>query len=179
MSLSDGHRPRPIAAPQRARGLCTRRAVLLAPVVLAACGFSPAFGPGGAAEGLQGTIRANDPTDKNAFDLVERLEERIGRPETARFDLGYAITTAAVGVGITPDSAITRYNLTGHVNWTLTDRTTGQQVAGGRVDNFTSYSATGSTVAGLAAEEDAAFRLMRILADQIVSRLIASSGDWS
>jgi LPS-assembly lipoprotein len=33
-------------------------------------------------------------------------------------------------------------------------------------------------VAGLAAEEDAAQRLMRILADQIVSQLLATSGQW-
>ncbi len=33
----------------------------------------------------------------------------------------------------------------------------------------------GSTVAQLAAEEVAALRLMRVLADQIVARLIASS----
>jgi LPS-assembly lipoprotein len=156
----------------------SRRAVFLMPLALAACGFTPALGPGGAAEGLQGTIRVNDPSDKNAFDLVERLEERIGRPATARFDLGYTISTNAIGVGITPDNAITRYNLTGRVDWTLTERATGARVAGGRVDSFTSYSATGSTVAGLAAEEDAAFRLMRVLADQIVSRLIASAGDW-
>jgi LPS-assembly lipoprotein len=154
------------------------RRTLLACLALGACGFTPALGPGGAAEGLQGAIRVNDPTDKNGFDLVERLEERIGRPATARFDLGYTITTKAIGVGITPESAITRYNLTGRVDWTLTERATGTRVAGGRVDSFTSYSATGSTVAGLAAEEDAAFRLMRILADQIVSRLIASAGDW-
>jgi LPS-assembly lipoprotein len=43
------------------------------------------------------------------------------------------------------------------------------------VKSFTAYSATGSTVAGLAAEEDAAYRLMRILADQIVAQLIATS----
>jgi LPS-assembly lipoprotein len=155
-----------------------RRSVL-AMLTLGGCGFAPALGPGGAAEGLQGSIRAANPADKNAFDLVERLEERIGRPETARFDLAYVIATKAIGVGITQDNAITRYNLTGLVDWTLTERATGARVAGGRVENFTSYSATGSTVAGLAAEEDAAFRLMRILADQIVSRLIASSGDWS
>jgi LPS-assembly lipoprotein len=155
------------------------RRSFLALFALAGCGFTPALGPNGAAAGLQGSIRAANPSDKNGFDLVERLEERIGRPETARFDLGYVITTKEIGVGITPDSAITRYNLTGAVDWTLTERASGARVAGGRVDNFTSYSATGSTVAGLAAEEDAAFRLMRILADQIVSRLIASSGDWS
>ena len=159
--------------------LLSDRRSLLIMLVLGGCGFTPALGPGGAAEGLQGSIRVADPADKSAFDLVERLEERIGRPETARFDLGYVITTKAIGVGITPDNAITRYNLTGLVDWTLTERATGARVAGGRVENFTSYSATGSTVAGLAAEEDAAFRLMRILADQIVSYLIASSGDWS
>ncbi len=160
-------------------GGLSRRLLILVPLTIAACGFTPALGPGGAAEGLQGSIRAANPADKNAFDLVERLEERIGRPETARFDLTYTITTRAIGVGITPDNAITRYNLTGAVDWTLTERATATRVAGGRVENFTSYSATGSTVAGLAAEEDAAFRLMRILADQIVSRLIATSGDWS
>ena len=47
------------------------------------------------------------------------------------------------------------------------------------MQSFTSYSATGSTVAGLAAEEDAALRLMHILADQIVTRLLATSGQWS
>ena len=160
-------------------GVLSRRMLILAPLTLAACGFTPALGPNGDAAGLQGSIRAANPADKNAFDLVERLEERIGRPETARFDLGYTVTTRAIGVGITPENAITRYNLTGVVDWTLTERATAQRVAGGRVENFTSYSATGSTVAGLAAEEDAAYRLMRILADQIVSRLIASSRAWS
>ena len=59
-----------------------------------------------------------------------------------------------------------------------TDRTTATRVTGGRVESFTSWSATGSTVAGLTAEEDARLRLMRILADQIVARLLATSGDW-
>ena len=83
------------------------------------------------------------------------------------------------GVGITPDNAITRYNLTGSIDWTLTDRTSGARVTGGTVASFTSWSATGSTVAGLAAEEDAALRLMRRLADQIGKRIIASSDNWA
>ncbi len=148
------------------------------PLALAACGFTPAYGPGGPAAGLTGTIRAADPSDKNAFDLVARLDQRLGRPKADRYDLTYAITTQPVGVGITPDNAITRYNLKGAVDWTLTDRATGTRLTGGKVESFTSYSATGSTVAGLAAEEGAAARLMSILADQIVTRLIATSGDW-
>ena len=152
-----------------------RRIFLLAPLALAACGFTPAYAPGGGADKLLGTIWVKDPTDKNAFDLVERLEERLGRPESIRYDLAYTITTEAVGVGITTENQITRYNLKGVVDYTLTDRASGARVAGGRVQSFTAYSATGSTVAGLAAEEDAAFRLMRILADQITARLIAAS----
>jgi LPS-assembly lipoprotein len=153
----------------------SRRAILLAPVLLAACGFAPAYGPGGSAGKLTETIWVQDPTDKNAFDLVERLEERLGRPETIRYDLAYTITTESVGVGITGDNKITRYNLKGVVDYALTERASGARVTGGRAQSFTAYSATGSTVAGLAAEEDAALRLMRILADQIVSRLIAAS----
>ena len=82
-----------------------------------------------------------------------------------------------MGVGITTDNKITRYNLKGVVDYVLTDRATGTRVTGGRVQSFTAYSATGSTVAGLAAEEDAALRLMRILADQIVARLIAATAN--
>jgi LPS-assembly lipoprotein len=156
-------------------GAVTRRALFLAPLVLAACGFTPAYAPDSPATGLLGAVWVQDPTSKNAFDLVERLEERLGRPEIIRYDLTYTITTEAVGVGITAESEISRFNLKGVVTYSLTERATGTRIAGGRVQNFTAYSATGSTVAGLAAEEDAARRLMRILADQIVARLIAAT----
>lgn len=156
-----------------------RRLILLTPLALVACGFTPAYGPGGPAQGIQSSIRVADPSDKNAFDLVERLEERLGRPNASRFDLTYTIKTTATGVGITPDNAITRYNLNGTIDWVLTNRATNARVTGGQVHSFTSYSATGSTVAGLAAQEDAARRLMRILADQITARLLATSGAWN
>lgn len=150
-----------------------RRLLLLTPLALAACGFTPAYAPGGAATVLLGSVRAANPSDKNAFDFVERIEERLGRPENPRFDLTYKITTESIGVGNTSDSRTTRYNLQAAIDYKLTD-STGATVASGRVHSFTGYAATGSTVAGLAGEEDAAYRLMRILADQIVTRLIAS-----
>lgn len=178
MSSSEPFPPHPDPLPHGERGPVaplSRRALLLLPVLLAACGFAPAYGPGGSAGKLTETVWVQDPTDKNAFDLVERLEERLGRPENIRFDLAYTITTETVGVGITTDNKITRYNLKGVVDYTLTERASGARVTGGRVQSFTAYSATGSTVAGLAAEEDAGLRLMRILADQIVARLIAAS----
>jgi LPS-assembly lipoprotein len=151
-----------------------RRSFLVLPLLLAACGFTPAYAPGAPATALLGTVRVQDPTDKNGFDLVERLEERLGRPEAVRYDLTFTITTEAVGVGITTANEISRFNLKGVVAYALTERSTGARIAEGRVQNFTAYSATGSTVAVLAAEEDAATRLMRILADQIVARLVAA-----
>ena len=158
---------------------CNRRiflALLAAP--LAACTFTPAYAPQGPAARLQGAVRVADPDSKNGFDLVERLEERLGRPEAPRFTLTHAIRTEAIAVGITSENSVPRFNLTGTVDWVLADMA-GKRLTGGQVQSFTSYSATGSTVAGLAAEEDAGLRLMRILADQIVTRLLATSGQWS
>lgn len=168
-----GAPPSPPVEEGRGGGALSRRALLLAPLALAACGFSPAYAPGGPATALMGTVRLADPTDRNAFDLVERIEERIGRTTDHRYDLAYAIATETVGVGVTADNKITRYNLKGAVEYTLTDAATGGRIAGGRVQGFTAWAATGSTVAGLAAEEDGATRLIRILADQIVARLVA------
>jgi len=153
----------------------SRRVALLAPLALAACGFTPAYAPGSAATALVGTVRVQDPTDKRGFDLVERLEERLGRPEAVRYDLTFTIVTESVGVGITTENEISRFNLKGVVDYVLTERATGARVTGGRVQSFTAYFTTGSTVAVLAAEEDAATRLMRILADQIVARLVAAT----
>lgn len=141
----------------------------------AGCTFTPAYAPQGPAAALQGAVRVDSPDTKNGFDLVERLEERLGRPDAARYRLSYKIETDRIGVGVTPENAITRYHLRGRVEWRLSDLT-GNTVTEGVADSFTAWSATGSTVAGLSAEEDAAYRLMRILADQMVTRLLASVG---
>jgi LPS-assembly lipoprotein len=147
-----------------------RRTLLTLPLALAACGFTPAYGPSGPAQGLQGRIRAADPGDKNGFDFVTAIEARFGRSKDPRYALAYTITTEAVGVG-----SITRYNLKGRVDWSLTDTESDTRVAGGTAQNFTSWSATSATVAAFAAEQDAAKRLMVILADQVAAEIIATS----
>ena len=50
-------------------------------------------------------------------------------------------------------------------------------LATGQVDNFTSYSASGTTVATLAAQRDAEARLMVILADQVINKLTAEAAN--
>ncbi|MHC0052292.1 LPS assembly lipoprotein LptE [Actibacterium sp. D379-3] len=161
--------------------LSDRRTVLLglAALSLAGCGFAPAYGTDGAARGLHGRIRAADPTNRDSFALVGRLEERLGRPDAPLYDLNYELEVQREGLAITPEQVTTRYNLLGEVAFTLTDRRTGAPALSGRVNNFAGYSATGTTVSTRAAEQDAHERLMVILADQIVARLIASAGSLS
>jgi LPS-assembly lipoprotein len=77
--------------------------------------------------------------------------------------------------GFATDTTITRYNLKGRVDWSLTDTESDTRIAGGTAENFTSWSATSATVAAVAAEQDAAKRLMVILADQIAAEILAAS----
>ncbi|SEN71297.1 LPS-assembly lipoprotein [Pseudorhodobacter antarcticus] len=154
------------------------KALTVGLLALAGCGFTPAYGPQGGGSVLQNSILAEEPRDKPAFDFVERIEERLGPSDAPRFALNYSIAVAAVNMGITAANATTRINLTGSVTWQLMDVATGAQLTAGRAQNFTSYSVVGSTVASLSAQEDAAVRLVRILADQIVSQLLATSGQW-
>jgi LPS-assembly lipoprotein len=155
--------------------LSDRRAVIFGALALAGCGFTPAYGPGGGAAELRGRIALAPPGDKLTFDLRARLEDRLGVAEAPLYRLDYVISLQNTGVAITPDGSVTRYNMTGRVAWKLVEPSGGAVRLEGSAQSFTSYSATGSTVAGLAAEEDALARLMVILADQIVTRLIAAA----
>lgn len=151
-----------------------RTFLLLGALALAGCGFTPALAPGGPGNALLGGVQMEAPTDKDGFDFVARLEDRLGRSDAPAYRLGYQIATRSQGLGITPTGSITRYNLDGGITYALRDVATDAVVASGRVESFTSWSATGSTLSTLTAEDDARRRLMQILADQIVTRLIAA-----
>jgi len=148
----------------------------LAALPLAGCGFQPAYGTGGVAEKLRGRVLVDAPDDRNGFTLVSRLEDRLGRAQAPAYRLSCAIETDTDELAITTAQEITRYNVIGRVAYTLTDAGSGAVLTQGTVDSFTGYSATGTTVSTLVAERDAYERLMIILADQIVTRLIAAAG---
>lgn len=153
-----------------------RTFLLLAAAALAGCGFTPAYGPQGGGTKLLGRVQTDSPTTRDDFALNRRLSERLGPLETARYRLAYTVKTQALGQAITPSNATTRYSLTGTVDYTLHDIGTDAVLVAGKVASFTSWSATGTVVASDAAEEDAHRRLMSMLADQIVTRLLAQAG---
>lgn len=150
---------------------------LIAALPLAACGFAPAYGPDGGASALRGRLQVQAPQSRTDFDFISRIAARLGSPTDPAYDLGYSISALRHMGGITANNVITRYSLHGTATWTLTERQSGTRVAGGTVRAFTSWSTTGTTVAGLAAEDDAYRRLSVMLADQVIQRLIAVAPD--
>lgn len=154
-----------------------RRAALglIAALPLAACGFTPVLAPGSAGRALQGAVLADAPASRLDYVLVARLEDRLGRAEAPRWALGYTIATRATGSVVSAADVATRVTVTGRLDWSLRPLGGGDPVAAGTLENFASYSATGTTVATLAARRDAEDRLMTILADQLVARLYAEA----
>ena len=151
----------------------SRRGLLLGALALAACGFSPVYGPTGTGSKLFGQIRAADPSTPDEYTFAGRIAERLGPDQAARFALAYNLRIAVVPQAITPDEVTTRYSLNGTADFVLTEAASGQEVTRGQVSTFTSYSTTGTTIATMSAEQDAHDRLARMLADQVVTRLLA------
>ncbi|HBV54386.1 MAG TPA: hypothetical protein DEF12_05050 [Rhodobacteraceae bacterium] len=150
-----------------------RRAVLFATLALMGCGFSPAYGPGGGAEGLRGAVLVDTPDTRDSYLLTRHIEERLGRGDGARFGLSYELEFTEEAMAVTTGNITARYNMVGKATWSLRDLATDALVANDTVSSFTGYSTTGTTVATLAAARDARARLSTILGDQIVVQLMA------
>lgn len=152
----------------------SRRSLLILPLALAACGFSPVYGTRGAGGALQNSVEVAEPDDVDGYLVTRRLEERLGRATVPTYRLSLNISTKRDSLAVNSESNINRFNLIGTARYQLVEQATGQVVTSGSVDNFTGSSATGTTVATLAAERDARERLMVLLADQIVARLLTA-----
>jgi LPS-assembly lipoprotein len=155
--------------------LYSRRSLLAVPLALAACGFTPVYGPGGAGAQLRGQVLVEAPPTQAGYLLNRHLETRLGRSGSApRYALDLVISSDEEGLAVNRAGEITRFNLVARVDYVLRDSTVGTIITSGKVENFTAYSAIGTTVASLAAERDAIERLMVILGDQITARLYAT-----
>lgn len=152
----------------------SRRAALLGLVGVAGCGFAPVYGSGGTASALRNTVRVTAPRSVDGFRFGQALEGQLGRATSPSYDLTVTLDIGSAPVAIASDNSATRITLPGKATYVLTGPD-GAAVATGSVDAFTGYSATGSTVATRAAETDARERLVVILADMIVTRLIAAT----
>ncbi|MGC3937823.1 LPS assembly lipoprotein LptE [Roseobacter sp. EG26] len=154
--------------------LFRRISILLASLALAACGFAPVYGTGGTGTKLQNQVEVSEPDTLNGYLLTRRIEERLGRSGDPSYKLDVAVRTRQENLAVDTEGSITRYNILGYADFSLINAKSGGVVASGSVDNFTGYSAAGTTVATLAAERDAQKRLMVLLADQITTRVLST-----
>jgi LPS-assembly lipoprotein len=155
--------------------LSKRLALLICAAAVAGCGFAPAYGPSGAASKLQSQITVDAPSDRDQQLLVQELENRLGRAASGQYQLSYDLTYDQERMAVSADNTTTRFNIVGQADYALRDGYSQQVLTQGTVTGFTGYSTTSSTVATRASEQDARERLAVMLADRIVTRLIAAS----
>ncbi|MDC3389496.1 LPS assembly lipoprotein LptE [bacterium] len=146
---------------------------------LASCGFTPVYGPEETATALLGQNALDPAQDRNTFLLNRRIEERLGQATAGAWRLSTKLETENIGSGFTADGDITRYHIKGTAIYTLRRMCSSDIYREGKVQHFTSYSATGTTVATLALKRDAEVRIMTILADQIIDQVLLTSEDLS
>lgn len=151
-----------------------RRSLLFLPVAIAACGFSPVYAPQASGNALQNRVEVSEATSENSYFLNRRIEDRLGRSDTPAYRLNVSVTVSRESLARNSSNNINRFNFIGEASYALVEDATGEVLTSGQVDNFTGASASGTTVATLAAERDARLRLMTLLADQIVARLLST-----
>ncbi len=143
---------------------------------LAACGFTPLYGESTAASELAGRVRLDIAASRMSFFFREQFELRLGKPEAGDYSLAVDLDTVPSSQVIQPDRSILRYTLRGEAAYQLTRGET--VILKDTVRSVTAYNATASPFATQAAARDGERRLAIALADQIVTRLAATSGDW-
>ncbi len=148
-----------------------RRTALLGALALGGCGFAPVYGTGAPGGRLLGAVALPDPDGRDEYNFNQRFEERLGRG-AGPYQLSRTITVNETGLGSLSDGQTTRYQLTGRARYALSLAAGGEPLIAGHTDAFTAYSATGSSASRQASERDAYRRLMVMLADQVIDRLL-------
>jgi LPS-assembly lipoprotein len=149
----------------------------LAALPLAGCNFRPVYGPGGSGEVIRNRIRVAAPDTRIEFELVARLEDRLGFGSA--YDLSYDLAISERDIAIDGANNIDRVNIVGALSYAVRAAGTDRVVDAGELSTFTSYATTASPVATASARRDAEDRLAVVLADQLVSQLIATAQGWA
>ncbi|MDO6522847.1 LPS assembly lipoprotein LptE [Shimia thalassica] len=144
-----------------------------ASLALAGCGFTPSYGTNGTASAFLGQTVVDEPTDNVSYLVVRELEDRLGCTPQGIYGLSVSLQTEQRSIAKSISGITSRYDLLATATYALRDLETKEVLTSGKVENFTGYSTTGTTVDTLAAETDAYERLSVILTDQIMAQLLA------
>ena len=140
--------------------LFSRRWLLVGFLLLTACGFEPIYGVDKPANKIMGKIDVEVSNGRNAFELRDRLIERLGVLESdPTYLLKYRSSIQSKNLTISKDNDVTRYTLQGETNFDLVDLTSKKVIYTNTIVSNTAYSATAGTYPTAVAERDANVRL--------------------
>lgn len=149
-------------------------AMLAGLLLLAGCGLQPIYG--GGASGAAATALAGvavSPIPERIGQLVrEDLLRRMNRGTGALYRLDVVLTETSEGFGIRGDESVARERVTLVADYSLVDTRTNQVVDSGRARSDSAVDVVRSDYATVVAERAAAERNARLVADQIVGRLV-------
>jgi LPS-assembly lipoprotein len=159
--------------------LFSSRWLLIGFLGLTACGFEPIYGVDKPVNKIMGEIDVEVSTGRNAFELRDRLIERLGALESdPKYLLKYRSSIKSKDLTISKDNDVTRYTLQGETNFDLVDTASKKVIYTNTIVSNTAYSATAGTYPTAIAERDANVRLSRDMADKIVTLLLITAKDW-
>ena len=159
--------------------LFSRRWLLIGFLGLAACGFEPIYGVDKPANKIIGEIDVEVSNGRNAFELRDRLIERLGALESdPKYLLKYRSSIKSKNLTISKDNDVTRYTLQGETNFDLVDLKAKKVIYTNTIVSNTAYSATVGTYPTAVAERGDNVRLSRDMADKIVTLLLITAKDW-
>lgn len=144
-----------------------RLIVLALCLPLAACGFQPMYGPSLSPQ--LASIYVEPVSERDGYELRNSLIDLLGsNGKTAgkRYRLTISLRESNQGVALRNDAAITRYNDTLAVNFTLTD-SNGKTLTDGSQTGLTAYNVTSSPYATMVAQQDADKRAAQDIAERI------------
>jgi len=155
------------------------RWLLIGILPLMSCGFEPIYGANKPANLIMGKIDVEVSNGRNAFELRDRLIERLGALEDPpTYLLKYTSNIESKNLTISKDNDVTRYTLQGVTNFDLVDTASKKVIYTNNIASNTAYSATAGTYPTAIAERDANVRLSRDMADKIVTLLLITAKDW-
>jgi len=158
---------RPAWGAVRKRVALELSAILLS-LALAACGFHPLYGRGGASPALMASIYVDPIPDRTGYELRNSLTDLFdsGGGGSKQYRLKVRLSDQRKGIALQNDATITRYNYLLDADYELFD-STGKVVTSGHQSTLTAYNVVSSPYATLSAQQDAQKRAAQDLSQRI------------
>jgi LPS-assembly lipoprotein len=137
-------------------------AVLASALLLSGCGFRPLYGMEGAEPGAQALFSSiyveTDDTELVGYEMRNAIMDLMhctNDPRAARYRLKFTVRQTREGVTIAPDAAITRYDYTLNVKYSLENAKTGAVITSGTESTLSAFDVVSSPYSTMVAQQSA------------------------